>query len=123
MVTEANEQAAFVRWFRKTYPKDAYAMRASMAGLPRHGKRGAILWNLMTAQGLNKGEPDIAILLPRGGYGALLVEHKAEGQTHKLTAEQEQHIKYHNDSGNLAVQTRGLEQLMQVVRDYMEMEQ
>jgi hypothetical protein len=123
-VSEAREQAEFVKWFRKSHPQHAKALRASMAGLTfaGGGKWGAIMWNKMKAQGLVKGEPDLAILLPRGGYGALLIEHKGEGMARKLTDEQQEHLEYHNAHGNKAVQTRGLDELKQTVEAYLALE-
>lgn len=119
---EQDEQAAFVKWFRETYPRDVKALRASMAGIsfPGGNKWGAIMWNKMNSQGLVKGEPDLAILLPRGGYHALLIEHKGEDQSRKLTDEQQEHIEYHVANGNRAVQTRGLEDLKRTVEEYMD---
>lgn len=118
---ESKEQAAFVKWFRRFYPQHAYALRASMAGISfaGGGKWGAIMWNKMKAQGVTKGEPDIALLLSRQGFHSLLIEHKGEGMSRKLTEEQRAHLEYHNEQGNKAVQTRGLEELIKTVEDYM----
>jgi hypothetical protein len=92
-----------------------------MAGLSfPGGKWGAVMWSKMKSQGLVKGEPDIAILLPRGGCGALLVEHKGSGMKREATQEQLDHLEYHNAHGNKAVLTRGLDELMAVVEEYME---
>ena len=91
-----------------------------MSGLPRHGKSGAVQWNMMRSQGVEKGEPDIAILVPRGGFGSLVLEHKAEGQSHKLTAEQQDHLSYHESVGNCAVSTRGVEAAKAAIKCYME---
>ena len=72
------------------------------------------------AQGGVTGEADIAILLPRGEYGSLLVEHKADGSTHKLSDAQQEYLDYHNIIGNCAVSTRGTEALKAAILAYME---
>lgn len=118
-MSEQDEQASFVSWFRRVYPKDVFALRASMNGVPRHGRRGAVIWNYMKGQGCNDGEPDIAILIPRGAYGSLVIEHKGEGMSRKLTEKQAAALAYHEEIGNMAVQTRGLDELISVVEDYL----
>lgn len=119
-MTEAQEQKAIVAWFRETYPDYKYALRVSMNGVPRHGRHGRVIWAYMRGQGVHKGEADIAILLPRGGFGALLIEHKAEGSTHKLTPEQAEYISFHNVIGNCAIVTRGVEFAKSAITQYME---
>jgi hypothetical protein len=92
-----------------------------MAGLSFPGGRkwGAIMWSKMRSQGLTEGEPDLAILLSRGGYGALVIEHKGDGMSRQLTEKQKQHLDFHNANGNKAVQTRGLDELKAVVEEYL----
>lgn len=116
---EAAEQKFFVQWFRQAYPAHRKALRVSMAGLPRHGKKGAIQWNMMKGQGVEKDEADIVIALPRGGYGSLVIEHKGEGMARQLTGGQLAYLEYHESIGNRAVSTRGLVDLMNVVSHYM----
>lgn len=117
---EGAEQKEFVTWFGAEYPAHIKSLRISMSGIKRVGRRaGAMMWNQMKSQGVQKGEADIAILLPKGGYGSLLVEHKGEGMARKLTEDQADYLGYHNLIGNRAESTRGLDELKQVVRDYM----
>ena len=116
---ESSEQRDFVKWFRETYPGHRKSLRVSMAGLPRYGRKGAVQWNMMKSQGLEKGEADIVIALPRGQYGALVIEHKGDGMSREVTEEQSEYLKYHAGIGNFAISTRGLEELQQVVQDYM----
>lgn len=117
---ESSEQRDFVKWFRETYPGHRKSLRVSMAGMKRQGRvSGARMWNMMKSQGLEKGEADIVIALPRGQYGALVIEHKGAGQSHKVTEDQEAYLEYHASIGNLAASTRGEEELQQVVQDYM----
>lgn len=119
-MTEAKEQSEFVAWFKECWPEHVKSLRCSMNGLPRHGRQGAILWNIMKGLGVQKGEPDIAILLPKGGYGAFLAEHKRGNGTHKITPEQFEQLEYHESIGNYAISTRGLDELKKSVMEYME---
>ncbi len=120
MSLESDEQAAVIKWFREAYPEYAKSLRSSMNGLPRHGRQGAILWSIMKQQGCTKGEPDFALLLPKGGFGSLVIEHKAEGQPHKVTEEQQEHLDYHESIGNCAVSTRGTEAFKAAIVAYLE---
>lgn len=65
------------------------------------------------------GESDIAILLKRGEFGSLLIEHKAEKGQHKTTPAQLEYIQHHNAVGNCAVVTRGVEMAKAAIRQYM----
>ncbi len=119
-MTEWEEQREIVQWFRRTYPEHPMAIRASMNGLNLGaGRKAAVAMNQMRAQGLVEGESDIAILLPRQGYGCLLVEHKAAGGTHKITPDQQNYLDYHTDQGNCAVSTKGVEAAKGAIRTYM----
>ena len=120
-MTEANEQKQAVAWFRDTWPEHAMSLRVSQSGgFIGKGRAGAIRRSKITAEGGVTGEADIALLLPKGGYGALLIEHKGAKQAHKLTDKQQEYLDYHNSIGNLAVSTRGLEALKAAVLAYME---
>ena len=119
-MAETSEQAEVIKWLRETYPEYAKSIRSSMNGLPRHGRQGAVLWSIMKGQGCSKGEPDFALLLPKGGFGCLVVEHKGEGMEHKLSTEQIEHLEYHEGIGNCAVSTRGVEAFKAAIVAYLE---
>ena len=120
MPTEAEEQREIVRWFRETYPEYALCLRVSQSGGYRGaGRKGAIRTAQIAAMGGITGESDIAILLPRGGFGSLLIEHKAEKGQHKTTEAQLAYIQHHNAVGNCAVVTRGVEFAKAAIRQYM----
>jgi len=119
-VTETEEQKIIVKWFRSTYPEYRHCLRVSMAGMNLgSGKRAAQMVNHMHSMGVEQGEADIAILLRRGNFGALIIEHKAESQSHKATDEQVAYLQSHNSTGNLAVLTRGIEACKSAISDYM----
>jgi hypothetical protein len=69
--------------------------------------------------GAVKGESDICIMLPRGGFGSLVIEHKAEGSRHVTSPSQIAYIQTHNAVGNCAIVTRGVEAAKAAIRQYM----
>jgi len=117
---EGAEQKAFVKWFRETYPDDQQCLRVSLRGLNfGSGPRAARMINYIKSQGSVNGESDLALLIPKGGYGALVIEHKGDGMARKVTKDQRSYLNYHNSVGNLATSTRGLEELKKAVASYM----
>ena len=122
MSTEATEQKDFVTWFRAKYPAHAKSLRVSQSGAHRgKGKMAAIRIAKAKGQGEVKGEADIAILLSKGGFACLIIEHKGLGQSHSLTEDQQEYLDYHNSVGNLAISTRGFDVLTAAIDTYMGM--
>lgn len=87
------------------------------------GKRGAIMARHVRSQGVVRGEADIAILLPRLGFGSLLIEHKAHDAMHQATEKQLEYIRYHNAIGNCACVTKGVDMAKAAITQYMEQQQ
>lgn len=120
LLSEADEQKEIIRWFKATWPDHKRALRVSQSGGFRgRGHRGAIAMGKAKQQGAVPGEADIAILLPRGGFGSFLMEHKADGSAHKATDRQIEYIEYHNIVGNCAVITRGVDAAKAAITQYM----
>lgn len=119
-MSEAEEHKAIVQWFKAQWPQYRKSVRVSMSGLPRYGTKGAIQWNMMKSAGVEDGEADIAIMLPRGGFSALLLEHKSDTAIRGATESQIEYIQYHNSIGNKALVTKGVEMAKAVIREYME---
>jgi hypothetical protein len=119
-VSEAEEQRQIIRWFRETYPEYAMCLRVSLAGLNfGSGQRAARMVNHIRSQGIHPGEADILIAIQRGGYGSLVIEHKAEGSAYRATPEQLQYIDRHNQVHNCAVVTRGVDAAKAAIIAYM----
>ena len=119
-MSESAEQKAIIAWFRAEYPEYSMCLRVSQSGR-RSGtsKRAAIAWAAQVAMGAVKGESDICISLPRGGFGSLLIEHKAEDSKHDTSPSQLDYIQSHNAVGNCAIVTRGVEAAKAAIRQYM----
>ena len=120
-MSEADEQRAIISYFRKAYPMYASSLRVSMSGMNYgSGLRGARLANHVKSQGVVTGEADIAILLPRGGYGCLLIEHKSDEAMRGATDAQLDYIRYHNSIGNKALVTKGVAIAIATIDEYMQ---
>jgi hypothetical protein len=119
-MTEFQEQKEVVAWFRDRYPKYAKCLRLSLNGLNLGGgKKAAMIINQIKSQGAVLGEADLVILMPRMGYGALVIEHKAENDKKGPSDEQLDYIGYHNMIGNKALVTKGVQQFKDAILEYM----
>lgn len=120
MSNEWQEQRTIVAWYKEQWPEHTQALRVSMNGLNLGGgRKAAIMISQMRAQGMIDGEADIAILLPRGGYGSLIIEHKADESAHTVSDAQAAYLDYHLEAGNCALSTRGIEEAKMAIKNYM----
>ncbi len=71
---EANLQAGCVKWFRLQWPK--YSM--VLVAVPNGGSRNFLEAVNLKKQGVVAGTSDLILLTPRGGFGCLCIEMKAE---------------------------------------------
>lgn len=77
------------------------------------GRQGASL----KRQGVRPGIPDLCVPLPRGGYGALYIEMKAEGG--KITEEQVGWIHRLREYGNMAAVCYGSRNAIDLIELYL----
>ena len=73
--SEAQHQALIVKWFWNTF-KEFRGLLYHNYNNPRNAVSGAQL----IALGLIKGNPDLTLAIPRGGFGALYIEIKKPGE-------------------------------------------
>lgn len=120
-MSEAKEQAAIYTWFCMQYPKHKKSWSVSMNGinLPCNRVQAAKIINFMKSQGLQNGEADFKILVPRGSFHGLVIEHKAEEGKHTITNEQGEYLHYMNSQGYMAVSCKGIDAAQRTIRDYM----
>jgi len=122
-MSETAEQKIIVKWFRTQYPEYAMCLRVSQSGGYRgSGRKGAIRTALITAMGGVTGESDIAILIKRGDFGSLLIEHKKDDAIRGATDAQLEYIQFHNRIGNCAVVTKGIDMAKAAIVQYMALE-
>ena len=73
-LSEHSEQRALVNWVKAravTMPE-----LWLLVAIPNGGKRDKITGALLKAEGAKAGFPDLALFVPRNGFGALLIEMK-----------------------------------------------
>lgn len=119
-MSESEEHKAIIRYFRERWPEHARAIRVSANGI--HRGRGVAASRRIAkekAHGFVSGESDIAILIPRGGFGCLLIEHKSDEAMRGATGAQLDYIKYHNAIGNCAIVTKGVDMATAAIDQYM----
>ena len=119
-MSESTEQKEIVLWFIQEWPQYARCLRISLAGLNfGSGQRAARMVNHVRSQGIQVGESDIAILISRGEYGSMLIEHKKDDAMRGATGPQLEYCQFHNSIGNCAVVTKGVAMAKAAIIQYM----
>lgn len=119
---ETAEHREIVKWFRTTYPQYRKSIRVSLSGLNfGSGARAGRMVNYIKSQGIEDAEADIVFALPRGGFGSLVLEHKADGSSHQASEAQSEYIEYHNSIGNCGLVTRGVDMAKAAIQQYMDL--
>lgn len=119
-MNESEEHKAIVRYFRDKWPQYQRSLRVSANGIHR-GKGQAAMRRIAKekAHGFITGESDISILLPRGRFGSLIIEHKAGDAMRGATESQREYLDYHNSVGNCACETKGIDMAIAAIETYM----
>lgn len=114
--TEAQEQAALIKWtqaVRGKYPELALLYHA-----PNEGKRSAITGARLKAQGMKKGFPDLFLPVARGGKHGLFIEMKS--RKGRASPEQLWWLERLTAQGYAAVVCHGWEEAKEVIENYLE---
>tara|TARA_R100000908_G_C3728287_1_gene128540 strand:+ start:32 stop:406 length:375 start_codon:yes stop_codon:yes gene_type:complete len=116
---EEEVQKAVVQYLKLKYPKIRYC--ASLGGIRTSFKQAV----KAKATGYVKGFPDLQICMPTheggiggGGYHGLFLEIKKDKKSYP-TKEQKEWIAYLNDVGYCARVTKGVDESIQVIDDYL----
>ena len=116
---EEEVQKAVVKYLKLKYPKIRYC--ASLGGIRTSFKQAV----KAKATGYVKGFPDLQICMPTyeggrggGGYHGLFLEIKKDKKSYP-TKEQKEWIAYLNDVGYCARVTKGVDESIQVIDDYL----
>ena len=122
MIKELAEQKAIYHWFCLQYPKYRKSWSLSMNGVFLRGtniERAKAIAS-MKAQGMQNGEADFKILLPRRGFHGLVIEYKAEQGKHKPTMDQIDYLDYMAYQGYFAVICKGIDAAKDTITKYIE---
>lgn len=121
-LSEHAEQVALFAWAAlATKQRPELAM---LVAIPNGGSRGdnaksrAIRGNALKAEGVKKGYPDLALNVPRGGYGALFIELKT--QTGRASPEQKDWLERLNACGNYATVCKGWLAAKQTIENFLD---
>lgn len=116
---EEEVQKAVVKYLKLKYPKIRYC--ASLGGIRTSFKQAV----KAKATGYVKGFPDLQICMPTyeggiggGGEHGLFLEIKKDKKSYP-TKEQKEWIAYLNDVGYCARVTKGVDESIQVIDDYL----
>jgi len=111
-MTEAKIQSEVVIWFWNEF-KDLRGLLYHNYSNPRNVVNGAQL----LALGLIKGNPDLTLALPRGGFGALYLEMKKPGE--KPRPDQVKQMERLRAAGNLVEWADNSEKAKEIILKYL----
>ena len=112
--SEAKIQSEVIIWFWNEFKE--------FRGLLYHNfsnPRNAINGSQLIALGLIKGNPDLTLAIPRGGYGALYLELKVPGQ--KPREDQVKQINRLKAAGNLVEWADSSEEAKKIILNYIKL--
>jgi len=113
-MSEDKLQSAVVRYLKYKYPKVKYCSSIAGAYISSKAGRAKVVRN-----GYVRGKNDLDIYEARGGYFALMLELKEKAYP---TKEQKEWIAAMNERGYCAMITRGLDETIDVIDEYLSKE-
>lgn len=113
---EATHQKIIFEWAE--WNKNKYPELNMMFHICNEGKRSTRYGAELKRQGLKKGFPDIALLVPNKTFLALFIELKAD-KTKRLSKEQKEWLEKLNSYGYKAVRCNGADEAIAVIKNYL----
>lgn len=111
---ESSLQIACVNWFRMQYPWPRYLI----ASAPNGGFRNPREAEILKAEGVWSGMPDLYIPMPRKGFAALYIEMKA-GKAGRVSQAQKETMEFLTQNGSKCIVCRDIETFVKEVNDYL----
>ena len=111
-MSEDQHQKEVIVWFWNTH-KEYRGLLYHNYNNPRNAIQGALLKGL----GLMKGNPDLTLALPRGGYGALYIELKKVGE--KPRPEQYIQMDRLEQAGNCVKWADNYPEVIEIIKNYL----
>ncbi|MDR2584755.1 MAG: VRR-NUC domain-containing protein [Prevotellaceae bacterium] len=108
---ESQLQRNCVKWCRYAYPKNI------LFAIPNGGRRGKIEAGIMKAEGVLAGVADLFLMTARNGYNGLFIEMKVGYG--KQTPIQKEFEKAAIDAGYRYAVCRSMDEFMETVNDYL----
>ena len=119
-MSESNEQAAIVKWWRIQYPQYSKLLIPSQSGVMIGGKNKFGIIAKQKKEGWISGVPDLFIAIPRHEFHGLWIELKDSGKTAaSLSKDQVEYLNDLGSQGYMAVWCAGAESAIETIKGYM----
>lgn len=119
-MSEHDQQAAVVKWFKLKYPEYAGCIVAIPNAQSVGGKEAYRVINKLKKEGLKKGASDLFIAVPRRGKHGLWVEMKDAGKTAcSVSKEQREHLELMIKMGYEGIWAAGSDIAIAAIKTYM----
>ena len=119
-MSESNQQAAIVKWWRLQYPQYAKLLIPSQSGVMIGGKNKFGIIAKQKKEGWISGVPDIFIAVPRADKHGLWIELKDTGKTiSALSDEQNEYLALLSEQGYEAIWCAGADVAIAAITVYM----
>ena len=121
-MSEHQQQAAVIDWFRKQYPKIEGCLWAIPNGaiLAGNKQQRARQMNYLKAEGFKPGVSDLFLMVSSGEYNGLFIEMKDKGKKEKdVSIPQWEHIHLAREQGYKAEWCAGFDEAKKVITEYL----
>ena len=117
--SESQEQSSVIRW---AWQRSATIPELrNLVSIPNGSRRDAATAAKLVREGLRAGFPDMALFIPRGGYGALFIEMKRRHNAVVRPNQAEWHERLRNSGYAVAV-CYGSQEAIQAIEVYLSLE-
>jgi hypothetical protein len=116
-MTEAQHQAAVIKWSMQPGVRSAYPELKLLHHIPNGGNRDPIEAKHLKQQGVKPGVPDLHLPVPRGKYHSIYIEMKTEEGT--TSADQDWWIEELSAQGNCCEICHGWQSAVRVIEWYL----
>lgn len=119
-VSEHDEQATVIQWIERQvyiYPELDLVFSVPNGAMMGGGRIGAMRANILKAEGMRPGAPDLVIPSPRGGYFGMFLEMKAKKG--RLSDNQEQFIVQAEKYGYFCAVAYGADEAIEMLTNYL----
>ncbi|HHT9145516.1 MAG TPA: hypothetical protein ACFYD4_07540 [Candidatus Wunengus sp. YC61] len=120
-MSEHNEQACLISWFRLKYPQYRLIAIPNGQWIAGTGGRKYALINKYKNEGLTPGVSDLLLCVARKGYHGLWLEMKDKGKTVSSLSDEQLHWAHDMQlAGYLAKWSAGFDQAKEIIEGYLE---
>ena len=118
MATEAQHQAAVIKWSQQPTIRSRWPELALLHHIPNGGTRDPVEAKHLKQQGVKRGVPDLCLPVARGAYHGLYIEMKTESG--RATADQKWWGEQLTRQGYCWFVCHGWENAVQTIEAYLE---